>query len=185
MRLAIPFAVADISALARSLEADLAELGHPPKHLEMLNMLAKAAGYGNFQHLRASREAEAKLLPPEPVGPPADLRKVARVGNFFDADGVLMSWPAKTGLQELCVWVFWSRLPAASVFDERQISDMLRDWHDFGDHALLRRTLVTMGLVQRTVDGREYRRIEQKPPAELEPLLAVLADKAKRAGKPV
>ena len=184
MRLAIPFAVTDISALARSLETELSELGRTPKHLEMLNMLAKAAGYGNFQHFRASREAEAKLLPPEPIGPPADLKKVSRVGNFFDEQGVLLSWPAKTGLQELCIWVFWSRIPAAEIFNERQISDMLRDWHDFGDHALLRRTLVTMGLVERTVDGREYKRIEQKPPAELEPLLALLAEKARRAGKP-
>ncbi len=181
MRLAIPFAAADVSALARALEAELAELGRPPKHLELLNMLARAGGYSNFQHLRAAREAEAKLLAPEPVGPPADLRKVARVANFFDTDGVLSSWPAKTGLQELCIWVFWSRIPSVSVFNERQISDMLRDWHDFGDHALLRRTLVTMGLVERTVDGREYRRLEQKPPAELEPLLALLAEKAKRA----
>lgn len=181
MRLAIPFAVADISALARTLEAELTSLGRSPKHLEMLNMLAKAAGYSNFQHFRATAEAEAKLLPPEPQGPPPDLRKVARVGNFFDAQGTLESWPAKTGLQELCIWVFWSRIPAGSVFNEGQISYMLRDWHDFGDHALLRRTLVTMGLVERTVDGREYKRIEQKPPAELEPLLAVLAEKAQRA----
>jgi hypothetical protein len=34
--------------------------------------------------------------------------------------------------------------------------------------------MVTMGLVTRTQDGREYRRVKQKPPAELRALLARL-----------
>jgi hypothetical protein len=56
--------------------------------------------------------------------------------------------------------------------DERGISAWLNERHTFGDAALLRRTMVTMGLVTRTQDGREYRRVEQKPPPELSPLLA-------------
>jgi hypothetical protein len=72
----------------------------------------------------------------------------------------------------------WSRLPAGEVFTEREISEMLADWHSFGDHALLRRGMVDARLVSRTVDGREYRRIEQRPPSELSPLL-------RRIGMPI
>jgi hypothetical protein len=35
----------------------------------------------------------------------------------------------------------------------------------FGDPALLRREMFDRGMVWRTPDGREYRRIEDKPPA--------------------
>ena len=58
--------------------------------------------------------------------------------------------------------------------DERGISAWLNTLHEFGDAALLRRTLVTMGLVTRTQDGREYRRVERKPPPELGLLLTRL-----------
>jgi hypothetical protein len=46
---------------------------------------------------------------------------------------------------------------------------MIKRWHAFGDYALLRRALIGWRLVQRTQDGSEYRRIEQKPPTELSP----------------
>jgi hypothetical protein len=58
------------------------------------------------------------------------------------------------------------------VTDERGISAWLNEHHDFGDAALLRRTMVTMRLVTRTQDGREYRRVEQKPPPELAAVLS-------------
>ena len=68
----------------------------------------------------------------------------------------------------------WSRLEGRTRFTERQISEWIQLWHVFGDHALLRRALVAWRLVQRNQDGSDYRRIEQKPPAELRPLLARL-----------
>ena len=101
----------------------------------------------------------------------------ARPGAFGPA-GELLRWPSKTNHQELCLWVLWARYPARSVMTEREVSAWLNARHEFGDAALLRRTMVTMGLVTRTQDGREYRRVEQKPPAELAPLLARLDARA-------
>ena len=74
--------------------------------------------------------------------------------------------------------MLWARYPARRVMDERGISAWLNAHHDFGDPAILRRTMVTMGLVTRTQDGREYRRVERKPPPELAPLLARLDARA-------
>lgn len=181
MRLAIPLAIADLSNFARSLEAQLNALGRAPKHVEVMNMLARGAGYTNVQHLRASMELEARLKPAVPAGPPADLKRVARVGNYFADDGMLMSWPAKPSLQELALWVLWSRLPANTVMNEREISRLLAGWHAFGDHALLRRAMWGQKLVSRNQDGSEYRRIEQAPPPELTRLLAHLNERAESA----
>jgi hypothetical protein len=181
-RTQIAFASADISALARSLKEQLTTLGETPSHVQMLNMLAKSAGYRNFQHLKAEAEA-APVATAEVVQrpAPADLvneARVARALNYFGPGGRLASWPARTSHQELCLWVLWTRYPAREVMDERGISAWLNAHHDFGDPAILRRTMVTMSLVTRTQDGREYRRVERKPPPELGPLLARLNARA-------
>ena len=193
-RTPIAFASADISALARSLKEQLAELGEMPSHVVLLNMLARAGGYRNFQHLKAAAEAapvapEAPAMPvaallSTPPGPPVSPvpalsdERVARVAAAFGSDGVMLRWPSKTSHQELCLWVLWARYPAREVMDERGISAWLNARHTFGDAALLRRTMVTMGLVTRTQDGREYRRVERKPPPELSPVLALLDARA-------
>lgn len=181
-RTQIAFASADISALARSLREQLIALGEMPSHVAMLNMLAKAGGYRNFQHLKAEADAAppvaAVTAPPSPPAPPLDRQRIDRVAGHFGSDGQLLRWPSRTNHQELCVWVLWSRLKAREVTDERRISAWLNAHHEFGDAALLRRTMVTMGLVTRTQDGREYRRVEQKPPPELAAVLARIGEKA-------
>ncbi len=170
----LPFAVTDLSELARSLHRQLAGSERTPSHVELLNMLARAAGRRNYQHFRRDLTAGRRLAEPAAIAPAADRVRTEKALRHFDAEGRLLRWPARASLQELCFWVLWSRLPSRAVLTDRQISLMLQGWHGFGDHALLRRALVDYGLVTRTVDGREYRRVEQPPPPELKLLLAQL-----------
>lgn len=58
---------------------------------------------------------------------------------------------------------------------ERQVSDRIAALHLFGDIALLRRDLVDSGLVTRTRDGRDYRRVDRVPPADAAALIRALA----------
>lgn len=167
-RSAFPLEVPDLSAFAKMMREQLMSLGHVPSHVEMLNLCSRAAGYRNYQHFRAHAEAGE----PRPAVPPPDLDKIEKVARYFDADGRMASWPARFAHQSLCFWVLWSRLPAGAVFTEQEISELIKSWHLFGDHAILRRGMIDARLIIRTQDGREYRRIEQKPPAELSPLLA-------------
>ncbi len=44
-------------------------------------------------------------------------------------------------------------IESRKVFTEKQISERIKGWHVFGDHALLRRGLIGWRLVQRTQDG--------------------------------
>jgi hypothetical protein len=162
----LAYQVADVSAAARSLHQQLRKLERLPSHLELLNMLARAAGYRNFQHFRGGA-MPGELPASPPAAPTIDQARVDRVANHFDAAGRLLRWPARDAHARLCLWVLWSRIPAAATFSEREISELVEDWHTFGDHALLRRALVDYGLVSRTVDGRQYLRIEQPPPPEL------------------
>jgi hypothetical protein len=173
-KLHVPFSATDMTALARSLRAQLGQLDHTPSHLEMLNMLARANGHANFQHLRADAQAQERLNT-EPPAEPVDHARIEKVLRHFDGDGIMIRWPGKTNHQTLCLWAIWSRIPAGQDFSEPEINQFIKDRHGFGDHALLRRSLVDAHMLSRTRDGRLYRRIEKKPDPDARALLAVLA----------
>lgn len=174
-RTAFPFATRDVSALARSLQRELAAHDGAPGHVQLLNMLARAGGYRNFQHFRAQQAAADRLDTPPAPAEPVDHRRVERVARYFDGEGRLTAWPAKTIDQRLALWALWAKLPPEAVMTERQISAWLQDRHRFGDPALLRRELVQTGLMTRTLDCREYRRVEQRPPGEALALIRAVA----------
>jgi hypothetical protein len=166
--------IADLSAFAKSIREQIGELDRKPSHVEMLNLLTRAAGYRNYQHFRAVVQSADVITEWRPVlddEPAPDEDRVLKTARHFDHAGRLVRWPGKRGQQELCLWFLWSKLPAGLDFTERQISELLNGLHLFGDAALLRRDLFDFGLVQRTRDGREYRRIERKPVPELKLLL--------------
>lgn len=180
-RIPLHLHVADLSAFARALRRQLDGLERAPSHLELLNLLAKAAGFKNFQHLRAEAEAmagqpattpeAAEDSAPGPGPASIDPKLVNRLLRLYDAQGRLLRWPKKTLPRLACLWALWSRLPARQDMDEREISDRIADLHAFGDYAFLRRQLVDNRLVTRTPDGRQYRRVEAQPIPEALALL--------------
>ena len=163
-RSVFPFYASDISALARSLHSQLAGRAEMPGHVEMLNMLARAVGSRNFQHFRAQTIAEKRLLSAREVAAPVDYVELQRLVRYFDANGRLVRWPTKFSHQEPCLWVLWSKIPARKTLSEREMNELLLANHKFEDPALLRRELKERRMVTRTLDGREYRRLERKPP---------------------
>jgi hypothetical protein len=156
--------IPDLSAFAKALRVQIAKAAASPSHVEMLNMLARSAGFRNYQHLKAVTD---DAPPVEPV----DMTLVEKASRHFDTDGILLRWPSKNSLQLLCLWALWARMEPGRDYTDRDNTELLNGWASFGDHALLRRALVDMGYVARTPDGRTYRRIEQRPPAELSALL--------------
>ncbi len=171
----LSFHATDISAVARSLRNQLAGHEGPPGHVEMLHMLARAAGYQNFQHFRAQQVARHRLEREPPPPPAVDFVKLAKLARYFAPDGQMLRWPSKFSHQEPCLWVLWSRLPARRTFTEAEVNAMLVAQHRFGDHALLRREMVNNGMVGRTTDCRRYWRIEREPPAEAVALIRQVA----------
>jgi hypothetical protein len=67
-RLQLAYEVADISALARSLRDGLGKLERMPGHVELLNLLARSAGFRNFQHFRADAEVRQRPSATAPAG---------------------------------------------------------------------------------------------------------------------
>lgn len=157
IRLTIP----DLSDFAKHLRAALPD---GPGHVEMLNLVAKAAGFRNFQHLRSQN-------PPQPV---IDQKRIDRALRTFAEDGRWREWPGKRGVRELCLWVIWARLPARTIWREREISAILDEHCCFHDAAQIRRSLIKMRLLTRNPDGTGYMRIEAPMDPEGAALLAQL-----------
>lgn len=177
-RQTIPLATTDLSAFARQLSTQL-ERNATPGHLELLNMLARAAGFRNFQHLRAAATAKDRLDTPEPS---FDQLLVERALRHFDSAGILRDWPARRSLQIPCLWVLWSRLPQGQPLHERQLNAALNAAHGFGDPALLRRDMVGLGLLSRDTDCTAYIRRELPPPPDARDLIRRVTARHRPAG---
>jgi hypothetical protein len=160
----VSLAVVDVSAFAKSLKASLQAADDIPGHLGFLNLIARAAGFRNYQHLRAFKR------PP----PPAYSKPVKRALRVFDDAGRMHYWPAGTALQGLCLWAIWAHMPGGRDLTEKQVNAVINTWHNFGDHAQVRRAMIENHQLKRTVDGAIYRKIDDGPPADATTLIAAL-----------
>jgi hypothetical protein len=141
-----------------------------------MNMLARSAGFQNVQHLRASRAAERRLA--NRVEPsPTDHRLVERALHQFDPSGRLLRWPSRQSVQTLALWAIWAALPAGVLIREQDINKVLLHEHAFGDPAMLRRTMISAGLLTRKADGTDYQRIEREPPSEAKVLIRIITER--------
>ncbi|ANT59123.1 hypothetical protein AYJ57_01365 [Salipiger sp. CCB-MM3] len=157
----IPLAIDDLSGFARALRASL---DAPPSHQQMLGLIARAAGYRNYQQLRAQAEPKPK----------ADPKQVARALRHFDEHGRLLRFPGRTAMQALCLASIWARIPPRQVFNEREISARIDLHCAFRDAAQIRRSMVENRMLTRTCDGARYSRIEHRPSPEALALIAAL-----------
>ncbi|MFY7857523.1 MAG: DUF2087 domain-containing protein [Rubrivivax sp.] len=186
LTLLLPDVAAFTRALGRALHDHHATHGAPPGHQALLNTVARAAGWRNFQALKAQPgsmpEAAATPMasaaaaieaspPPEAIEPdPAAEPKAPdahaqRALGHFDADGRLTRWPVKFSVQKLVMWPLWMRFEAQRPYTEREVNAILQAAHTFGDHATLRRELINHRLLTRTPDCREYRKLNVRPEA--------------------
>jgi hypothetical protein len=168
----IPLVADDISQFSRALTKQILQNDEPLTHVKMLNLLAKANGFRNFQHMRSAHKFQQKLSDEKPTT--IDYKLVSKCLNQFDQSGVLMRWPAKNAVQKICIWAIWAHLPKATSLNERQISALINEVHTFNDPATLRRIMVGYQMLERNKDGSAYLRIEQAPSAEAVELISQL-----------
>lgn len=172
----VPLHADDISSFARALGRQLTQAieqqHRPPGHVELLNMLARAAGHRNFQSLRVQPARTPAADAPEPA--PALSDTAMKALRHYDHWGRLTRWPIKYSVQRMMLWGLWMRFDARRKYSEREVNELLNAWHLFGDHCTLRRELVNMRLLERRPDGSQYRKVAARPDAEVMALLRAL-----------
>ncbi|MEW6705114.1 MAG: DUF2087 domain-containing protein [Pseudomonadota bacterium] len=173
-RESVPLMAPDLSQFARTLGRSLKERhaaqADPPGHVELMNLLARAAGHRNLQSLRAAalrplpRPARA---PDEPAATPPLGANARKALQQFDASGRLVRWPHKFSVQRLAMWALWTHFDGRRVYTEREVNEILKAWHTYGDHVTLRRELINHRLMTRKSDCSEYRKLPVRPDEEV------------------
>ncbi|MBC7917356.1 MAG: DUF2087 domain-containing protein [Rhodoferax sp.] len=176
----VPLHAPDISAFAKSLKTQLdarpADAKPGPSHLELLNILARAAGHRNFQAFKAAPPPPEAARAPAVV--PADLSAlspmVRKTLMQFDAAGRLVRLPHKFSVQQMAMWAMWTRFVVRRKYTEKEVNLILNAHHTFGDPATLRRELVNMKLLGRKSDCSQYWKEPQRPGDEVQGFLKAL-----------
>jgi hypothetical protein len=169
----------DVSAFARALGQALhlrhADKPTPPGQVEMLNLISRVQGHRNWQALRQalrSAPAAAASTAVDAEAAPLPLSDNARKAlGQFDKKGRLMRWPVKYSVQQLVMWVLWTRFDAKRVYTESEVNAILKAANLFFDHATLRRELINHQLMSRKSDCTDYRKLPARPNDETRALL--------------
>jgi hypothetical protein len=81
----------------------------------------------------------------------------SKIDNFLDREGRAIAWPAKKAVRFLLLEYLASKFEADRTYSEKEVNEILKNWHIFSDWSLLRREMYNHGLFDRDLDGTNYR----------------------------
>jgi hypothetical protein len=76
---------------------------------------------------------------------------------FLDPGGRLRTMPRRPAVQAAALRHLLGKFDPERTYTEREVNDLLLEWHLFGDPARLRRDMFEAGLLSRDPAGRAYR----------------------------
>lgn len=78
------------------------------------------------------------------------------ISTLLDDMGRVKRWPKKKQDKINVLRYLQDKFEVGVKYSEKEINEILKEWHLFNDHALLRREMYDRYLLNRTIDGREY-----------------------------
>ena len=75
---------------------------------------------------------------------------------FRDSAGRLKARPRKRRLQRVALGLMAESFEVGREYNQAEVGEVLAKEHSFNDPALLRRSLIEWGLMERTADGSRY-----------------------------
>ena len=187
-RLLVPLSTPDVSAFTKTLKSFLderhADGKTPPSHVELLNLLARAAGMRNFATLKKVVPAAPPSEKVQPTRMTSENNESVDTVNLaslsatvrkaliqFDDTGRLVRLPNKLSVQQMTMWALWTKFAANRKYTEKEVNAIVNGFHTFGDQATLRRELVNMKLLGRKSDCSEYWKEPHCPSKEMQDFL--------------
>lgn len=85
------------------------------------------------------------------------------IRRYLDPAGRVREIPAKTERKRMVLRYLASKFDGREAYSEREINEILTQWHTFGDYFLLRRELVDHRLLCRTANGARYWKPAESP----------------------
>ena len=86
--------------------------------------------------------------------------------NFLDEDGRLTAYPSKRKMKLYAMLYLAQKFETNTIYNEKEINEILNRWHTFCDPATLRRELYTHKFLDRNKNGTEYFLEEHQPTIE-------------------
>ena len=81
---------------------------------------------------------------------------MSKFENFLDEKGRVIKWPAKHSLKIEVVKYIAEKFESDRVYTEKEVNNLIDQWHTYGDYFMLRRGMIEYKLLSRTRDGSKY-----------------------------
>ncbi|OPJ64403.1 DUF2087 domain-containing protein [Clostridium oryzae] len=81
---------------------------------------------------------------------------MSNVNNFIDSEGKIKAWPAKHDLKFKVLEYLANKFEYNCYYSEKEVNNIIENYHTFSDYFLLRRGLIESKLLSRTRNGAKY-----------------------------
>ncbi len=78
------------------------------------------------------------------------------IDRFLDEDKKIKLWPGKREMKMEVLHYLSEKFETGVFYTEKEVNEIIKNWHTFGDFFLLRRELIEMKYLSRTRDGLQY-----------------------------
>ena len=82
------------------------------------------------------------------------------IERFLDEEKKIKIWPSKKDKQLEILRYLSTKFECNRSYTEKEVNEIIQDWHTFNDYFLLRRGMVECKLLNRTRNGAKYWREE-------------------------
>lgn len=90
-------------------------------------------------------------------------KQVMSTENYLDKDQKIKAWPSKKDAKIEIVSYLSEKFEYDVFYTEKQVNEIINEWHTFRDYFLLRRELIEKGFLNRTRDGSQYWKVQVEP----------------------
>lgn len=78
------------------------------------------------------------------------------IKNFLDEEGRVKCWPSKKQKKIAVIEYMATKFEVGREYNEKEVNEIINNWHTFGDYFILRRSMVEYQLMSRTPNGAKY-----------------------------
>lgn len=85
-----------------------------------------------------------------------------KLENFLDENGKVNNWPAKRNSKVEVVKYVSEKFDEDRFYSEKEVNEIIKQWHTFGDYFLVRREMIEHNVMARERDGSKYWKVKEK-----------------------
>lgn len=78
------------------------------------------------------------------------------IERFIDESGKIKTWPSKKDVKIEVLRYLSTKFEYDRFYSEKEVNEIINDWHNFNDYFLLRRGMIDCKFLFRTKDGAKY-----------------------------